>query len=276
MSGGNKASEDNARLEQPKDAVRMESMLQPVSTEAPLSAPPSTDAAVDKNAVKVEEATPAAAGNETHAATTSPSTGPATSSSPADQSEAAPPASPKGKERETAAPPPPSKEPAQDPTMDIEPAVDDIGEGASSAETAPICNINLLLTSGSRHPYKIDAKYLNRRNVVIPETNDKDQPDPFSISVYTLKELILREWRSDWEAKPASPSSIRLIHFGKLLDDKEQLKKYLLNTENPNVMHMSIRPQDLDEEEPKSGSKNLGAGGGDSQRQRSGGCCVVL
>ena len=59
---------------------------------------------------------------------------------------------------------------------------------------------------------------------MVPEETGSGHPDPFSISVYTLKELILREWRSDWEAKPASPSSIRLIHFGKLLDDKEQLK----------------------------------------------------
>lgn len=48
--------------------------------------------------------------------------------------------------------------------------------------------------------------------------------DPFNLSVYKLKELILREWRDEWEAKPASPSSIRLISFGKLLDDKAPLK----------------------------------------------------
>lgn len=48
--------------------------------------------------------------------------------------------------------------------------------------------------------------------------------DPFSISVYTLKELILREWREEWEAQPSSPSSIRLIYFGRLLDDKTALK----------------------------------------------------
>lgn len=48
--------------------------------------------------------------------------------------------------------------------------------------------------------------------------------DPLSISVYTLKELILREWREEWEVKPSSPSSIRLIFFGRLLDDSVQLK----------------------------------------------------
>lgn len=107
----------------------------------------------------------------------------------------------------------------------IGPAQDEIKAVTSDgADSAPVCNITLLLTSGSRHPYRIDAKYLSRRNVSMPDETAAGHPDPFSISIYTLKELILREWRADWEPKPASPSSIRLIHFGKLLDDKEQLK----------------------------------------------------
>lgn len=107
----------------------------------------------------------------------------------------------------------------------IGPAQDEIKTVTSDgADSAPVCNITLLLTSGSRHPYRIDAKYLSRRNVSMPDETEAGHPDPFSISIYTLKELILREWRADWESKPASPSSIRLIHFGKLLDDKEQLK----------------------------------------------------
>lgn len=88
----------------------------------------------------------------------------------------------------------------------------------------PTCNITLLLPTGARHPYKIDERYLLKRSVAVPETTEAGHKDPFSISVYTLKELILREWREEWNDKPASPSSIRLIHFGKLLDDKEQLK----------------------------------------------------
>ena len=53
----------------------------------------------------------------------------------------------------------------------------------------PAMMITLLLTSGARHPYKIDRKYLKKRNV-----NAADD-DPFNLSVYTLKELIWREWR---------------------------------------------------------------------------------
>ena len=82
----------------------------------------------------------------------------------------------------------------------------------------PTLLITLLLTSGARHPFKLDNKYLQKRNVQVPGD------DPFGLSVYKLKELILREWRDEWEQKPASPSSIRLISFGKLLDDKAPLK----------------------------------------------------
>jgi hypothetical protein len=45
------------------------------------------------------------------------------------------------------------------------------------------------LTTGARHPFKLDPKYLAKRNVQAAGN------DPFNLSVYKLKELILREWR---------------------------------------------------------------------------------
>lgn len=115
----------------------------------------------------------------------------------------------------------------------------------------PSLMITLLLNTGARHPYKIDEKYLKKRNVSVSGN------DPVNMSVYTLKELIWRDWREgnilqllycsdlrpcrsagvglrltngslEWEARPSSPSSIRLIHFGKLLDDKAHLKGEIL------------------------------------------------
>ncbi|KAH7114228.1 hypothetical protein B0J11DRAFT_540448 [Dendryphion nanum] len=82
----------------------------------------------------------------------------------------------------------------------------------------PVVVITLLLTTGARHPYKIDEKYLKKRNVNV------EAMDPYNISVYTLKELIWRDWREEWEPRPTAPSSIRLIHFGRMLDDKSPLK----------------------------------------------------
>lgn len=60
---------------------------------------------------------------------------------------------------------------------------------AKDDSTGPTLMITLLLTTGARHPFKIDPKYLLKRNV------DVQGNDPFNLSVYKLKELILREWR---------------------------------------------------------------------------------
>lgn len=90
---------------------------------------------------------------------------------------------------------------------------------AEAASTA--VPVTLLLTSGARHPFRLDPRYLAKRNV----TAEGD--DPLNISVYTMKELIWRDWRPEWEPRPASPSSIRLISFGRLLDDKASLKGLL-------------------------------------------------
>lgn len=64
--------------------------------------------------------------------------------------------------------------------------------------------ITLLLTTGARHPFKIDSKYLRKRNVNVPDY------DPFAMSVYTLKELIWREWRSGMLEIVIEPGTQRL------------------------------------------------------------------
>lgn len=76
--------------------------------------------------------------------------------------------------------------------------VDDIkkNDGAAEAETetndepGPELAITLLLTTGARHPLRINGRYLRKQEVTV------EADDPFGMSVYTLKELIWREWRS--------------------------------------------------------------------------------
>jgi hypothetical protein len=109
--------------------------------------------------------------------------------------------------------------PSSDADIPLPPSKD-----ATSEATGPTLLITLLLTNGARHPFKLDNKYLTKRSVSVQNN------DPFNLSVYKLKELILREWRDEWEAKPSSPSSIRLISFGKLLDDKGVLRGKHTNT----------------------------------------------
>ncbi|KAK4647317.1 uncharacterized protein QC761_124360 [Podospora bellae-mahoneyi] len=198
------------------------------------------------------------------------------------------PAEPKGKNTEEEAPPlsqPPlgktalTAAPARDDdSLSIEPtaALSPAAMSDSVSPSSPVCTITLLLPTGARHPYKIDEKYLSKRGVDIPEyLEGGGVKDPFSISVYKLKELILREWRDEWEGRPASPTSIRLIHFGKLLDDKEPLKKYQLSKDAPNVVHMSVRPAEMmEEDEGAKGGKASSREG--RTREGGGGCCVIL
>ncbi|KAK0712304.1 ubiquitin-related domain-containing protein [Apiosordaria backusii] len=195
---------------------------------------------------------------------------------------------PKGKDKDEEAPPPPlpavdkatlTAAPARDDdSLSIEPtaALPPPAISDPVSPSSPVCTITLLLPTGARHPYKIDEKYLSKRGVDIPEyLKNGGVKDPFSISVYKLKELILREWRDEWDGKPASPSSIRLIHFGKLLDDKEPLKKYQLSKDAPNVVHMSVRPAEMmEEDEGAKGGKASSREG--RTREGGGGCCVIL
>ncbi|KAK7955694.1 uncharacterized protein PG986_004916 [Apiospora aurea] len=87
--------------------------------------------------------------------------------------------------------------------------------------------VEILLIStaaSSRHPFKITERYLTKRNVNVPGVTVDGKMDILSITVYSLKELILREWRREWETAPREPASIRLIRLGKMLDDKATLQ----------------------------------------------------
>jgi hypothetical protein len=77
-------------------------------------------------------------------------------------------------------------------------AAPDLSSEASKEpeESGPSLTIVLLLITGTRHPFKIDANYLRKREVSV-ENND-----PFSMSVYTLKELIWRAWQEGMRRVP--------------------------------------------------------------------------
>ena len=72
----------------------------------------------------------------------------------------------------------------------IEPSIDKSAPSPKELDpVSPSLLITLLLISGARHPFRIDERYLNKRNVRVDSNN------PVNMSVYTLKELIWREWR---------------------------------------------------------------------------------
>jgi len=77
------------------------------------------------------------------------------------------------------------------------------------SSNGPVVSIMLLLPStGARHPYKIDEKYLKKRNVVV------DNMDPYNISVSQLKDLIWRDWR---EGTLGMRTAMKLVSYGLLL-----------------------------------------------------------
>ncbi|KAF4549114.1 Hypothetical protein D9617_23g005290 [Elsinoe fawcettii] len=138
---------------------------------------------------------------------------------------------------------------------------------SSVLAAGPVVQFTLLLAStGTRHPFQLNEKYLNKRNVSAADSDGKF--DPASISVYTLKELILKDWREDWDQKPSSPSAIRLIFFGQLLSDNVSLKECKLQTDGtPNVLHITVKPQEvMDDEEAGKGKSSMSRDrdGGDS------------
>lgn len=137
------------------------------------------------------------------------------------------------------------------------------------SDTEKSLTLTLLLTNGARHPYIINEKYLKKRNVNVENGN------PVEMSIYTLKELIWREWREEWEVRPSSPSSIRLIYAGGMPGDSLRLSecKFQLGP-TPHVVHMTVKPQDfIDEEEAQKGGTR-----GREGMERSPGCrcCTIM
>ena len=72
----------------------------------------------------------------------------------------------------------------------IGPATDQPTTPPAAPSSKPHLIITLLIhATETRHPYTINESYLTRRNVNVPQNN------PVNMSVYTLKELIWRDWR---------------------------------------------------------------------------------
>lgn len=79
----------------------------------------------------------------------------------------------------------------------------------------------------------------------------------------------------EWADKPQSADKIRLIYFGRMLEDSSTLKDCKLDgTTGPNVVHMSIRPPDTIEEDadPKHASR---AAEEEGSRSCCGGCTIM-
>jgi hypothetical protein len=105
-----------------------------------------------------------------------------------------------------------------------------------SPENARAVLITLVDTTCALLSYRIDGQYLDRWHV------GPEGTDPFDLTVSTIKHLIAMDWRdrmlpSQMHATsfprspcpgesppPSSSSDIRLVHFGRNLNDRSLLK----------------------------------------------------
>jgi len=127
-----------------------------------------------------------------------------------------------------------------------------------------------------RHQFVINETYLESHSVT-SGTGKDSLKDPFEMSVWQLKECIWKDWRDEWDQRPASALFIRLIHFGRMLDDKQHLKDCKLNHDTPNVVHMTIRPAETGDDEMTQRSAKIGFGSRQRDDQRTPRCrCVIL
>ncbi|KAK8129002.1 Ubiquitin family [Apiospora sp. TS-2023a] len=245
-------------------ALEMEDLtLKPAAQE---SATESSAAAAAASSSDPTQQAPVGGAQETSPAAQSSSQNTAASATPAE-----------GEETTTASSTTQSKGKAPAPVTP--PKVDPLMIGPAPSEEATargdsVCEILLISTAASsRHPFKITERYLAKRNVNVPGLTDDGRMDLLSITVYSLKELILREWRREWETAPREPASIRLIRMGKMLDDKATLRSYGFSLEAPNVVHMTVKPQEPAEEE---GGAAKGAKEAGHDSNEVGCCCIVL
>ncbi|KAK8104963.1 hypothetical protein PG999_008322 [Apiospora kogelbergensis] len=252
-------------------AVEMEDLTLKPAAQEQEQAPETATAAATSSSSEHTPA-PVASSQETPAAAQSTSQTTSASATAAEAEEATTSTSTttaqsKGKAPATVTPPPETHE---------EPLT--LGGQAPSEEMVAkgdmVVEILLIATSSStRHPFNITEKYLAKRNVNVPGLTDDGKMDILSITVYSLKELILREWRKEWETAPREPASIRLIRMGKMLDDKATLRSYGFSGEAPNVVHMTVKPQEMVEEE---GGAAKGSKEGHDVQNEAGCCCIVI
>lgn len=128
-------------------------------------------------------------------------------------------------------------------------------------------HLTLLLIIGARHPFNLDEKYLVKRKINVEDM------DPLNLRIQQLRELIHTEWRDDFEPRPHTPTLIRLIYMGMVLEDDKLLKDLRLSNDSPNIIHLSVKPE-LKLEDEVGAAKSASRRGSDDEEPRTAGCCA--
>lgn len=138
----------------------------------------------------------------------------------------------------------------------------------ASTSPDPGVTLTLLLISGRRVTLRIDAAFLKNHDLLC---------DPSDLLIDDLKACLVNDWDSkQWGVclgdRPSSPSSIRLIYFGKILESNQTLAQCnLLTSSLPPIIHLSVRPDTLCDcvDSRTSGDKLKGVHSSNSHRRRS-------
>jgi len=140
-------------------------------------------------------------------------------------------------------------------------------EIGSITPPVPKCHLRVLIISGQSHVFSFE-----------PE-----------ITVGRMKEIVWSSWPSEWTSPsaPPSPSFLRVLYSGRILQDDSTLSSNNLATAllptNPTVLHISVRSFSLrgDEGDPKQKGFLHPTTSRTSRRNEeqasSGGCkCVIM
>jgi hypothetical protein len=77
-------------------------------------------------------------------------------------------------------------------------------------------SISLIIVSGERYVVRIETEHLPR--------HDTKDLDAFDIPAESLKAILWSRWQRDWGLRPPDPSRIKLVHFGRTINDSTVLR----------------------------------------------------
>ncbi|CAN6675068.1 hypothetical protein TRVA0_083S00210 [Trichomonascus vanleenenianus] len=132
-------------------------------------------------------------------------------------------------------------------------AIDKIEDSASGVE------VTLMLISGQRNKF------------TIPPQDEKTQSN---ITIEHFRNALFQSWKDAWGNSPSTPANIRLIHFGKVLEDAQTLEECGITSPHPTVVHVSVKPQSFELDRSKSNSsKSKSRRRSDDDRGSR--CCII-
>jgi hypothetical protein len=103
-------------------------------------------------------------------------------------------------------------------------------------------------------------------------------------TIRRVQEMLWNTWPTDWtDERPPTPSYLRILYLGKVLQDEETLisLKLPLTPAGPTIVHLSIRQQPLSTEDDLNKKKkrrrdNVSNNATSDPSQSSAGCCGCI